>query len=140
LSEGRSGWVSTKYGLLLTLLGFAGCWAGIPAGRALAYHRFRSEKTAFDSLVGSLHRIPRPSLLLQDSTIPQMLRGRPTLLFADTTLHGAFSVTLFYGGGFPVRHSAFVYFDGKPKDLRQSSRIHWRFVDSLAPFWYYVSN
>ena len=140
IAGGRSGWSATKYGLALTLLGFAGCLAGFPAGRALTYHRFRSQRAAFDSLVGSLDRSPRPLALLPDTAAPPMLRGRPTLMAADTTRQGAYWVTLFYGGGFPVRHSAIVYFDGDPADFAGSTRFHWRSVDSLAPFWYYASD
>ncbi len=134
-SKGARQWLP---GLVVSGLTFGSCWAAPFGGKALADHQFSEQRPAFDSLVSSLRLAGRRRLLpMAPDSLPPMLRDGPRDVFARTDSTGHFVAYLFYGGGFPVKHSAYLYFDGSVDELRRTDTF-WHSYRPLGDGWFDV--
>lgn len=134
------GWALTRVGLLISLLGFAGCWTVPPGGRVLRDAEFRANLPAMNALVATLQAGPHRRLLppMAPESLPPFLRGRPVPVSTWTDSAGRFGADFHYGGGYPVRHSAFVYYPGSRSELLAAAPFSWHAARRIAPNWYDV--
>ena len=128
-------------GLLMALASFGGCVVARDVGRAIADRRFRADLGAYEQVVTKLRsqplRLLRP---MPSDSLPQLLRGRVSHVMSWRGAEGAFGVDFHYGGGFRVKHSAYVYYEGGGWPLGPVAPFHWRHARALAPHWFAVSD
>jgi hypothetical protein len=128
-------------GLLMALASFGGCVVARDVGRAMADRRFRADLGAYEQVVTRLRAQPlRPLRPMPSDSLPQLLRGRVSHVMSWRGAEGAFGVDFHYGGGFPVKHSAYVYYEGGARPLGLVAPFHWRHARALAPHWFAASD
>jgi hypothetical protein len=128
-------------GLLTAVLGFGSCLGARDAGRALADRRFRADLAAYEQVVATLRQQPLRSLRpIPPDSLPAALRSRVSQVMSWRGPRGEFGVDFHYGGGYPVKHSAYVYYEGEARRLGPESPFRWRRGRELAPRWFAVSD
>ena len=121
----RLNWRSPRVKLLSTALTIWFVAAPFVAARCCIIVRdtvFRSRLTEYETAVRAM----------QSGTVPPVV---PRLAYHITQPQGHQRVFFFWGRGFPVEHTVFVY---SPSDLNADSNFAraWRHARPLAPNWY----
>ena len=124
-SFGRLNWRSPRGKLIstaLTIWFVAAPFAGARCGIIVRDTVFRSRLTEYETAVRAI----------QSGTAPPVV---PQLAYHITQPQGHQQIFFFWGSGFPVKHTVFVYSPSDPNADSSFARA-WRHARSLAPNWY----
>jgi hypothetical protein len=75
---------------------------------------------------------------IQKLYLPRSQRPRCYAVFASKELDGKTSVEFFVGGGFPVKHTGYMYYSGNSVERGSEIRRRWPRCTQLTNHWYQI--
>jgi len=121
--------------LCVILLGYSNS-----LGHRLRLHVFRQRLPQYEAAVPAVEtQITDGPVFLKGEEVPKPFRHLAYWIHADKTEQNVLIVTFFWGGGFPVKHTAFAYIsDGKVPGPLSRFQKEWPHIFRINQNWFRV--
>ncbi len=136
LEDGFGGMIPAVMALLILIASFY-----TPRlGHAYRDYVFRKNLPRYQELVEVVKQQPLP-LQWRKTDIPEKYRDLTDFIYAQNEPYDQWSASFGWGGGFPVKHCAFLYISGK--DINRCSehlKAYWPHREKICDHWYRVGD